>query len=215
MVRKTRSLDDAHLNVFEAIKRAFIHRGFIPTRRRLKKAEELSSKTQRSVTEATTPNPEDAEKIEPAEDSEKLVDMTVNAHEVLLEVSTVFPFTNGTVYVAVINTGPTLTASITGLSPGVQYSFQVAAINSMPIKDVQSVAANVGPFFGSISIQRATMSPVPTPFNAKFLWRDDTLKIQRLLQGFILAHQKGVDCSAVEKDQLIILLNDLGQGVSD
>jgi hypothetical protein len=59
------------------------------------------------------------------------------------------------------------------------------------------------------------LSPVRASFFVKFLWRDDTVKIQRLLQGFILAHQKGVDCSAIEKDQLIILLNDLGQGVSN
>jgi len=206
MVRKTRSLDDAHLNVFEAIKRAFIHRGFIPTRRRLKISKELSSKTQKSVTGATTPNPEGAEKIEPAEDSEKLVDLTVNAHEVLLEVSTVFPFTLFLDTVTIDREKVTIAHRV---------FFQVASINSTPINDIQSVEANVGPFFGSVGLVRATLSPVRSSFFVKFLWRDDAVKIQRLLQGFVLAHQKGVDCSAIEKDQLIVLLNDLGQGVSD
>jgi len=206
MVRKTRSLDDAHLNVFEAIKRAFIHQGFIPTRRRLKKSKELSSKPQGLVTKAATPNPEGAEKIEPAEDSEKLVDLTVNAHEVLLEVSTVFPFTLFP---------DTVTIDREKVTIAHRTFFQVASINSTPINDIQSVEANVGPFFGSVGLVRATLSPVRSSFFVKFLWRDDAVKIQRLLQGFVLAHQKGVDCSAVEKDQLIILLNDLGQGVSD
>jgi len=123
-----------------------------------------------------------------------------------MEVSTIFPFTLFP---------DTITIDREKLTIANRFFFKVASINSIPISDIQSVEANVGPFFGSIGLVRATLTTLRSSFAVRFLWRDDAIKIQRLLQGYIIAHQKEVDCSAIEKEQLITLLNDLGQGVSN
>lgn len=205
MVKKIRFLDDASLDVFEAIKRAFIRRGSIPRRHRIRETEQpQSKKTAVAVTKAEVPNPESSEDIEPAEGPEKLVDLTANAHEVLLEATTVFPF---------MLFPDTVTIDREKLTIANRFFFRVAKINSIPITDIQSIEANVGPFFGSI--RTTSRYFVSNPRIVKFLWRQDALKIQRLLQGYIIAHQKEVDCATIDKEQLIILLNDLGQGVSD
>ena len=204
MAKKTRPIDDAHLDVFEAIKRAFIRRGFVPARRRHR---DVTAKV--AAVDAEEPDDTDEEEVaedEPAESSEKLVDLAANAHEVLAEATTIFPFT--------LFPG-TVTIDREKLTIANRSFFKVASISSMPITDVQRIEANVGPFFGSIVITRVMVMQAANPFHVKFLWRDDALKIQRLLQGYIIAHQKKIDCSVIDKEQLIILLNDLGQGVPD
>jgi hypothetical protein len=199
MVKKINSLDDAPVDAVEAIKRAFIHRGFIPRRRRSK------TTTTEIVAEPQTSAENSADR-EPAEGPEKLVDLTANAHEILFEASTVFPFTMFP---------DTVTLDREKITVANRTFFKVAKITSVPITDIQSVEANVGPFFGSIKLLRINMAPMPAPLSVRFLWRDDASKLQHLLQGYIIAHQKKVDCSTIDKEQLIILLNDLGQGVSD
>jgi len=47
------------------------------------------------------------------------------------------------------------------------------------------------------------------------LTRENTLRIQRLIQGYLIARHRKIDCSTIEKKQLVILLNDLGQGAAD
>jgi hypothetical protein len=95
--------------------------------------------------------------------------------------------------------------------------FKVAKINSVAIPEIQTIEANVGPFFGSITLLRTNMAPIDmnAPLTIRFLWRDDAIKLQHLVQGYMLALKKKIDCSTVDKDQLIIMLSDLGQGVSD
>lgn len=223
MARRPRSINYANLDVFEAVKRAFIRRGFVRKNRPVPITHDSTlqpqiqevpgapkpktpKKGQAPATKVETPNPVDTDPDEQAENSEQLVELTTNAHEILLEASTVFPFTLFP---------STVTIDREKLTIANRAFFKVATINSIPITDVQSVEINIGPFFGSVSIQRAmSMSPT-TPFHVKFLWRDDALKIQRILQGYIIAHQKKIDCSVIEKEQLIVLLNDLGQGVPD
>lgn len=188
MARKLRSLEEAPVDIFEAIKRAFIRGGLIPKKHRQKQ---------------TTPKP--SEKIESADGPEKLVDLTVKAHDTLFKADTVFPFTLFP---------DTITLDREKLTIANRIFFRVAKIVSVPIADLLNVEADVGPFFGSIHVTSRYFAAT-TPRSVRFLSRANAVKLQRLLQGYIIAHERKIDCTEIDRDQLIILLNDLGQGASD
>jgi hypothetical protein len=199
--KKIKSLDDAPVDVVEAIKRAFIHRGFIPRRRRSTvKASDLEAKASASQSAA--------EDDEPASGPEQLADLTDTANELLFEATTIFPFTLFP---------DTVTLDREKVTVANRVFFKVAKINSVAIADIQTIEANVGPFFGSIKVLRINMAPIDVnaPIAVRFLWRADAIKLQHLIQGYMLARRKKIDCTAVDKEQLLIMLNDLGQGVSD
>ena len=135
------------------------------------------------------------------DNAQELLETTMQAHEVLMTVETVFPFTLFPDTVTIDREKITITQRL---------FFQVAKINSTQISDIQSIQANVGPFFGSLRITSKFF--VNNPQSVKFLWRHDAEKVQRLVQGFIIAKQKDIDCSEIDKDKLIAMLSDLGSG---
>jgi hypothetical protein len=47
-----------------------------------------------------------------------------------------------------------------------------------------------------------------------FLRRKDVIECQRLIQGSLIANRKQIDYSGIEKEQLIALLEDMGQGAT-
>lgn len=183
---KNKSRENTNLDVFEAVKRAFIRRGFVRSRRK-----------EPAPLKPTGP--------------EQLIDLTIKAQDILFKADTVFPFT---VF------PDTVTIDREKLTIATRIFFKVAKINSIPIADVLSVEADVGPFFGSIHVTSRYFGQSPntnarSPYTVRFLSRDNTLQIQHLLQGYIIAHTREIDCTNIDKKQLIILLKDLGQGVSD
>jgi len=91
--------------------------------------------------------------------------------------------------------------------------FRVASVNSIPITDVQSVEVDVGPFFGTVKVTSKYF--VNNQREIRYLWREEATKIHHLLQGLILAHQRHVDINTLDKEQLLLLLSDLGQGIAD
>lgn len=140
-----------------------------------------------------------AENVEPGVNN--LRGIALRTHDILFEARTVWPF--DLFRDSVIIDREKLTV-IT------RYFFEVAKVISVPIRDILSIEANVGPFFGSVHIT-SRYYPV-NPYSVNFLWRRDTLKLQRLLQGYIIAHEQKVDCSNIEKGRLLTYLYDLGQG---
>jgi hypothetical protein len=137
-------------------------------------------------------------------DSEKLIDITAGAHDMLITATTVFPF---------VLFPDTINIDRQKLTIIHRSFFRVADVISVQIDDIQNVESSVGPFFGSI---RLTSRYFINNFQSiKFLQRGDVVKIQRLLQGYMIAHHRKIDCSTIDKAQLIILLNDLGQGSSN
>ncbi len=131
---------------------------------------------------------------------ENLLGVTIHSHEILYKANTVFPF----------NFFPdTIVIDKEKLTIIARYFFWVAKITSVPIRDILSVEADVGPFFGSIHLTSRYF--FTNPHSIKFLWRKDTMKIQRLLQGYIIANERGIDCSAIDKAQLEELLEHLGE----
>lgn len=134
----------------------------------------------------------------------KLLDAALEGHEILMKSNSVFPFQLFPDSIVIDRQKLTIAN---------RFFYRVAKINSVPIQDILSVQADVGLFFGSVYINSRYF--MTNPQAIEFLPRSEALRIQHLLQGYIIAHERGIDCKTIDKDQLITLLNDLGQGVSD
>lgn len=131
---------------------------------------------------------------------EDLLGVTLHSHELLYKANTVFPF----------NFFPdTIVIDKEKLTIIARYFFWVAKITSVPIRDILSVEADVGPFFGSIYLTSRYF--YTNPHSIRFLWRRDAIKIQKLVQGFIIANERGIDCSNIDRSQLEELLEHLGE----
>ncbi len=170
---------ESMLDIFEAIKRALIHRGLFPPKR---------------VTKRPTPQPGGRR-------HKKLISVAQLGHDVLFKANTIFPFTLFPDSVIVDREKVTFVT---------RYFFGVAKITGIPIRDLLSVEADIGPFFGSVHTASRFFNPVP--YSVKWLWRSDAVKLRRLLQGYIIANEQDIDCAHIDNDKLVALLNDLGGG---
>jgi hypothetical protein len=138
------------------------------------------------------------------EQTEKLYDAAKKANDILLKVDTVFPLTLFP---------DTVTIDREKLSIAKREFFKVASISSTPLDDIESVDANVGPFFGSLRITSSFF--VNNTRRVRYLMRDDALRIQQILQGYKLTKEKEIDLSKIETKELVRMLIDLGKGRTD
>jgi hypothetical protein len=138
------------------------------------------------------------------EHTEKLYEAAKQSSDILLKAETVFPFTLFP---------DTITIDREKLNIAKRDFFRVARISGTPLDDIESVDANVGPFFGSLRITSRFF--VNNTRSVRFLTRVDALKIQHLLQGYKLAKEKEIDLTAVKKDDLTLMLTELGTGDTD
>lgn len=146
-------------------------------------------------------SPSQQQKLEKVE-AERQLSQAVNAtQETLLEATTVFPFTLFPDTVIVDREKLTVTHRI---------FFQVAEVMSIRIDDVLNVTADVGPFFGSLKISTRFFDR-RKPYKVNYLWREDALRIKRVMQGCIIARQKDIDCTAFGAKELADMLDQLGQ----
>lgn len=136
--------------------------------------------------------------------TEKLYDVAIKAHDILLSANTVFPF---------ILFPDTITIDREKVTIVHRPFFRMAKIVSVRIHDLLNVEADVGPFFGTVHLTSRYFLNNPESIN--YLWRSDAAKVQRLLQGYIIAQHEKIDCSKIPKEELCILLDDLGRGSSD
>jgi hypothetical protein len=132
---------------------------------------------------------------------QKLVQAIGNSHDVLARATTVFPITLFP---------DTLTVDRTKLTITHRDFFNVGEVLSIRIEDVLNVTANVGPVFGSIKISTRFFDP-GKPYSIDHFWRADALKIKRIVQGYLIAKQQKVDCTALSTNELAKLLDDLGK----
>lgn len=178
----SRDSPDLVLDVFEAIKRALIRRGFVRQKPPVVKAK-------RAVLRRKIKEPRE------------LVAAAVKSHDVLFKANTVFPFTLFP---------DTVTIDREKLTFARRSFFGVARVTSVPIRDILSVELDIGPLFGSVHTSSRYF--ITNPYSINYLWRSDAVRLQRLLQGYIIAHEQGIDCADIGKERLVALLNDLGQG---
>jgi len=198
------------INLVAAVRRAYMHRGvFIPpvmnndppakgNPRSKTTTKQFESSTEQAEVKAA------AAKEETQDVHEKLIDITEKAQDVLFEADTVFPFTLFP---------DTITLDREKLTVATRTFFRVAKIVSVPVSSISSAEVDVGPFFGSLHM--ASKYFVQNKYSVNFLPRSSAIKFQRLLQGFIISQEKNIDLTDIEKSDLLILLGDLGQGVSE
>lgn len=203
MAKQAKSRSRIKLDVPHAVKRALMYRGFIigapevPHSTKTKK--KPAPKRQISLHAPETELPSEQQEVH-----ERLIDITVKAQDILFRADTVFPFTLFP---------DTITLDREKLTVVTRTFFKTAMIVSVPIDSISNVEVNVGPFFGSVHM--ASKYFVQNIHAVNFLSRSDAVKIEHLLQGFIISHDKNIDLTDIEKEDLLVLLNDLGQGVSE
>jgi hypothetical protein len=132
---------------------------------------------------------------------QKLETVTQKSHDILFKADTVFPFTLFP---------DTVTLDREKVSFATRYFFGVAQVTSVPVRDILNVEVDTGPFFGSV--RTSSRFFITNPKSIKWLWRKDAETLQRLLQGYIIAHEQNINCDNIKKDKLIALLRDLGTG---
>lgn len=148
---------------------------------------------------------------------DKLYDVAIKSHDVLFKANTVFPF---------ILFPDSIMLDREKLTIIHRPFFLMARITAIRIKDILNAEVDIGPFFGSLRVMTRYFSDqsqfsgiAPDARNTKhpiinFLWRRDAMKLHSLLQGYIIVSQKEIDCSEIAKEELVMLLHDLGQSVA-
>ncbi len=187
----------------EAVKRGLMRRGLfaVPRQRnspaKSHKSEEKKDHERGKGQEVSRSTDEQ----EPGEVHEKLIEITEKAHDILFTADTVFLFTL---------IPDTITLDREKLTVIDRYFYKVAKVTTVPISSMISADVSVGPFFGAVHMTSKYF--IDNSHTVKFLWRKDAEEIHRLLQGFIIAQEKKIDVSDVEKEDLKVLLHDLGHG---
>lgn len=137
------------------------------------------------------------------EAKQKLNEVIGGSHQVLVTAKTVFPFTLFP---------DTITVDRQKLTITKRSFIQTAEVMSIRIEDVLNVTANVGPVFGSVTIATRFFD-TKKPYTVTHFWRHDALRIKRIMQGYIIATQKDIDCSALSTGELARTLDTLGEGI--
>lgn len=140
-------------------------------------------------------------KLDKIEAKQQLSKAISGSHDALVTATTVFPFTFFPDSVIVDREKFTVTHRI---------FVRVAEVTSIRVEDILNVTADVGPFFGSLKISTRFFDP-DKPYAVNYLWRSDALKIKRIMQGYIIAIQRGIDCTALSTPELAKLLDELGR----
>lgn len=139
---------------------------------------------------------------EAAKQSAKELRATIGtSHEVLFRATTVFPFTLFP---------DTVTVDRSKLTVTHRTFFKVGELISIRIEDILNVVAQVGPFFGSVKISTRFFDE-RTPARVNYMWRHDALRLERIIQGYIIALKKNIDVTPLSAKELSGLLDSLGQ----
>jgi len=133
--------------------------------------------------------------------ADQLIQVIGDSHDVLARAKTVFPLTL---------VPDTLTVDRSKLTIARRDFFKVAEVMSIRIEDILNIVANVGPFFGSLTISTRFFDP-DKPYVINNLRRADALKIKRIVQGYLIARREGVDCAALTTRELTHMLDELGK----
>jgi hypothetical protein len=147
-----------------------------------------------------TASPLERLKISRQKHTASLVELVGGAEDNLLSVRTVFPF---------VLIADTLKIDRQKLTVVHNTLFGASQTVSIRLKDLRNVEADIGPLFGSITL--TSQHFLNNTQTIKFLKRKDITEAQRLLQGFMIAHDAQIDTDNIEHDELKSLLNKLGQ----
>lgn len=87
--------------------------------------------------------------------------------------------------------------------------FRTAEVMSVRIEDVLNATCTVGPLFGTVTIVSRVMNENQTITIGRF-WRSEAERLKRVLQGYVIALERDIDCSTLQTPELAILLEKLG-----
>jgi predicted transcriptional regulator len=135
----------------------------------------------------------------PEETREELREAIKGSREILATATTVFPLFPDTITVDRAKFTVTKRSFI-----------KTAEVMSMRIEDILNVTASIGPVLGSIKIVSRVMN-TEQPYTIGVFWRKDAIKLKQITQGYVIALQREIDCSALSSQELSKLLEKLGE----
>ncbi len=83
-------------------------------------------------------------------------------------------------------------------------------ITSIGLNEVLSVRLNAGPFFGSLTLKARY---VDQPIVITYLSRHKAFKAKRIIEGLIIANNKGINLDEIPIDELTAEIIRIGTGV--
>lgn len=134
------------------------------------------------------------------QEDDAMDDMITRSNEVLARATTVFPLTFFPDSVILDRT------KLTVIRRNFFFSEDVMSIR---IEDILNVSANVGPFFGSITIATRVMS-TDDHFTIYNFLREDVMHLKHMIHGYVIARHNNIPCDHLTLEQLIHTLEELG-----
>ncbi len=138
-------------------------------------------------------------KMDAAETRAELVQAIKGSNEVLVSATTVLSFFPDT-----------FTLDRAKLTVTKRHFFSTAEVMSIRVEDILNSTAKLDPFFGSIEVVSRVMGKEQVHTVGNF-WRRDAIRLKRITQGYVIALQRRIDCSALGIRELSALLEKLGE----
>lgn len=142
---------------------------------------------------------EEKRKATPQESMQELREAIRGSNEILATATTPFKFFPDT-----------LTLDRAKLTVTKRSFFRTADVMSMRIEDVLNVTASIGPLVGSVTFSSRVFNN-QKPYTVGMFWRKDAIRLKRITQGYVIALQRGIDCSSLSAPALIAMLDQLGE----
>lgn len=135
-----------------------------------------------------------------AESAAELEKAIADTNEIMAQATTVFPFSLFP---------DTITVDRTKVTVIKRFFFRMAEVSSFRIEDILSTSCTVGPFFGGVKLvgrvmnqeQEITIAPFP---------REEAERLKRIIHGYVIAKQRGIDTSQLGTKELTDMLDRLG-----
>jgi hypothetical protein len=124
-----------------------------------------------------------------------------DTEEIMAQESTIFPFTLFP---------DTLTIDRTKVTITKRFFFLMAETQSFRIEDILSASSTVGPLFGGVMIITRVMNK-EQEINIGPFWRADAERMKRIIHGYVIAKQRGIDTSQMDCKELSQMLDRLGE----
>lgn len=141
-------------------------------------------------------------KKEDKSERQKLEELINKTALMLYKTSTVFPF----------DPFPdTIIIYVDQISVISREFFLSGRTHNIPVEDLGDVIADVSLLFATLSITDKGLSPGSGPVELKFLWKDDAIKAQRILQGLMVGQKKKIDFSKIKTPDLVEKIMELGK----
>jgi hypothetical protein len=85
--------------------------------------------------------------------------------------------------------------------------FASTTLKSIDINEITNVTGSVGPFFGIIDFTHTSQE---FPQRVGMFWRDDAIRMKRIIKGYVIASKQGANYSTIPAEKLVPMLQELG-----